>query len=72
MGNESGDVYDLRPYKIFMSLLDKWEIGFPLTDVLIIDALKAISRRCEADTSKLSADVRLTNCAELDLTCHSF
>lgn len=28
-----------RPYKIFISLLDKWEIGAPLTEVLLYDAL---------------------------------
>ena len=31
-----------RPYKVFISLLDKWEIGYPLTDVLIEDALRAL------------------------------
>ncbi|PWN52444.1 hypothetical protein IE53DRAFT_367211 [Violaceomyces palustris] len=33
-----------RPYKIFISLLDKWEIGQPLTRVLILDAFQALSR----------------------------
>lgn len=31
-----------RPFKIYISLLDKWEIGAPLTEVLIYDALKSI------------------------------
>jgi hypothetical protein len=31
-----------RPYKVFISLLDKWEIGYPLTDVLVEDALRAL------------------------------
>lgn len=31
-----------RPYKIYISLLDKWEIGAPLTEILIYDALKSI------------------------------
>ncbi|KDQ15544.1 hypothetical protein BOTBODRAFT_65254 [Botryobasidium botryosum FD-172 SS1] len=34
-----------RPYKIFISLLDKWEIGSLLTDVLLLDALKAVKDR---------------------------
>ncbi|KAN0061878.1 hypothetical protein ACQY0O_005872 [Thecaphora frezii] len=34
-----------RPYKIFVSLLDKWEIGQPLTKVLVLDALRALSRQ---------------------------
>ena len=35
---------DSRPFKIFISLLDKWELGGPLVDVLFYDALKAIKR----------------------------
>lgn len=30
-----------RPFKIFISLLDSWEIGTPLTEILILDALSA-------------------------------
>ncbi|KZT08595.1 uncharacterized protein LAESUDRAFT_757319 [Laetiporus sulphureus 93-53] len=37
-----------RPYKIFVSLLDKWEIGFPLTEVLVYDAFKALKATIEA------------------------
>src|SRR5258707_1775869 len=33
---------DARPFKIFLSLLDKWEIGSQLTDTLILDALRAV------------------------------
>lgn len=31
-----------RPYRIFISLLDKYEIGYALTDVLVLDALGAL------------------------------
>lgn len=31
-----------RPFKIFISLLDKWEIGASLTDVLVLDAFAAL------------------------------
>ena len=31
-----------RPFKIFISLLDKWEIGAPLTEVLVLDAFSAL------------------------------
>lgn len=31
-----------RPFKIFISLLDKWEIGGPLTEVLVLDAFAAL------------------------------
>ncbi|TFK56468.1 hypothetical protein OE88DRAFT_1715528 [Heliocybe sulcata] len=37
-----------RPFKIFVSLLDKWEIGTPLTEALIYDAFKAIKRILES------------------------
>ncbi|KAI5481667.1 cellular morphogenesis-related protein [Pseudohyphozyma bogoriensis] len=31
-----------RPFKIFISLLDKWEIGGPLTEVLVLDAFASL------------------------------
>jgi hypothetical protein len=36
-----------RPLKIFLSLLDKWEIGNPLSNMLIVDALEVIQARIE-------------------------
>lgn len=33
------EVERLKSYKIFNSLLDKWEIGFPLSEVLVLDML---------------------------------
>ena len=53
----SGDYSESRPFKIFISLLDKWEIGAALTDVLVYDALRAIKQFVELkpDTSE---DVR--------------
>lgn len=33
---------DTRPFKIFVSLLDRWEIGAPVTEALAIDALTAL------------------------------
>ncbi|GAA5963888.1 hypothetical protein JCM21900_003967 [Sporobolomyces salmonicolor] len=33
-----------RPFKIFISLLDKWEIGAQLTEVLVLDAFEALQR----------------------------
>ncbi|KAG8740013.1 hypothetical protein FRC10_004853 [Ceratobasidium sp. 414] len=37
--NQTGDT---RPFKIFVSLLDRWEIGGPATEALVIDALTAL------------------------------
>ncbi|MBW0470508.1 hypothetical protein O181_010223, partial [Austropuccinia psidii MF-1] len=31
-----------RPFKIYIALLDKWEIGVPLTKVLVLDAFRAL------------------------------
>ena len=33
-----------QPYKIIISLLDKWEIGYPLTEIIVLDLLRALSR----------------------------
>ncbi|GJE86225.1 Dopey, N-terminal-domain-containing protein [Phanerochaete sordida] len=33
-----------RPFKIFISLLDKWEIGAPLTEALVFDAFRALKQ----------------------------
>ena len=38
----SGEYAESRPFKIFISLLDKWEIGSALTEALVLDAFKAI------------------------------
>ncbi|EMD42316.1 hypothetical protein CERSUDRAFT_102665 [Gelatoporia subvermispora B] len=37
-----------RPFKIFISLLDKWEIGSPLTEVLVMTAFKAVKKALES------------------------
>ena len=35
----------LQSLKIFTSLLDKWEIGLPLSEVLVLDTLRVFQRR---------------------------
>lgn len=47
MFSPSGEYAESRPFKIFISLLDKWEIGAPLTEVLVYDALKAVKHLME-------------------------
>lgn len=47
MYSPSGDYSESRPFKIFISLLDKWEIGAALTDALVYDAFKAIKKFVE-------------------------
>jgi hypothetical protein len=55
----SGEYPESRPFKIFISLLDKWEIGSALTDILVLDALKAIRFLMQRDTEERNEDVRL-------------
>ncbi|KAJ3774387.1 Dopey, N-terminal-domain-containing protein [Lentinula raphanica] len=48
MVSPSGEYSESRPFKIFISLLDKWEIGAALSEVLVYDAFKAIKTLAEA------------------------
>ncbi|KZO91887.1 hypothetical protein CALVIDRAFT_601960 [Calocera viscosa TUFC12733] len=50
---------ETRPYKIFISLLDKSEIGIPLTERLCLDALKGLKQAIESDGGE-DSDVLLT------------
>lgn len=54
----SGEYSESRPFKIFISLLDKWEIGAPLTQALAYDSFKAIKHLGD-HASDSSEDVRL-------------
>lgn len=55
----SGEYSESRPFKIFLSLLDKWEIGAPLTQVLVYDSFKAIKHLGD-NASESSEDVSIT------------
>ncbi|KAH9948184.1 Dopey, N-terminal-domain-containing protein [Amylocystis lapponica] len=59
MFHPSAEYSQSRPFKIFISLLDKWEIGSPLTEVLIFDAFKAIKRAVDTGTDS-GDDVSMT------------
>ncbi|EJF67133.1 hypothetical protein DICSQDRAFT_151482 [Dichomitus squalens LYAD-421 SS1] len=48
MFNPSPEYSQSRPFKIFISLLDKWEVGLPLTEVLVYDAFKALRKALES------------------------
>ena len=50
MISPSGEYAESRPFKIFISLLDKWEIGAPLTETLVYDAFKAVMDLMENPT----------------------
>ncbi|KAF9067320.1 Dopey, N-terminal-domain-containing protein [Rhodocollybia butyracea] len=57
MVSPSGEYSESRPFKIFISLLDNWEIGAALSDVLVYDAFKAIKALTETGTEE---DVSMT------------
>lgn len=38
---------DTRPFKVFVSLLDRWEIGGPISEALVIDAFTALKLAME-------------------------
>ena len=50
MNAPSSEYSQSRPYKIFISLLDKWEIGGPLTDCLVLDAFQSLKTSIESDS----------------------
>lgn len=50
MFNPSPEYSPSRPFKIFISLLDKWEIGSPLTEALVFDSFRALKQGIESGT----------------------
>lgn len=42
--NNEGMAARQRPYKVILSLLDKWEISYPLTEVIVSDVLRALDK----------------------------
>ncbi|KAJ3739812.1 Dopey, N-terminal-domain-containing protein [Lentinula detonsa] len=59
MVSPSGEYSESRPFKIFISLLDKWEIGAALSEVLIYDSFKAVKSLADA-TSEGEEDISMT------------
>ncbi|TIC37851.1 hypothetical protein E3Q09_00517 [Wallemia mellicola] len=49
--------FDSRPYKIFISLLDKWEIGNNLTENVITEIIRSLKYHLENEND--SADVKI-------------
>ena len=54
LGLESHSVDAQRPFKVFLSLLDKWELGAALSDKLVVPALEAI----RAGLPRVSSNIR--------------
>ncbi|KAI5833359.1 hypothetical protein K523DRAFT_343112 [Schizophyllum commune Tattone D] len=59
MDAPSGEYPESRPFKIFISLLDKWEVGAPLTETLVYDALLDLKRLMQASHDP-SSDIAMT------------
>ncbi|KAI0050603.1 hypothetical protein FA95DRAFT_1536117 [Auriscalpium vulgare] len=59
MFSPSMEYSESRPFKIFISLMDKWEIGGPLTEVLVLDTFRALKVVFESG-AEVSEDVVLT------------
>ncbi|KAI0718921.1 Dopey, N-terminal-domain-containing protein [Cerioporus squamosus] len=59
MFNPSPEYSQSRPFKIFISMLDKFEIGLPLTEVLVYDAFKALRRALDSGPDS-SDDLTMT------------
>jgi hypothetical protein len=50
MFSPSTEYPESRPFKVFISLLDKWEIGGALTEAIILDVFKALKSLIESET----------------------
>jgi hypothetical protein len=46
-----------RPFKIMVSLLDKWELGGPLSELLVVDVLKTLRLKLLEDPVGENEDV---------------
>lgn len=57
-----------RPFKIFISLLDKWEIGAVLTEVLVLDAFGALHKNLRPEDDH--DEVRYSSCPTPLLETH--
>jgi hypothetical protein len=64
MFSPSTEYPESRPFKIFISLLDKWEIGGALTEAIILDVFKALKSLIESETTA-SEDVSVLFCRHL-------
>lgn len=51
-----------RPYKVVLSLLDKWEISYPLTEVVVSDVLRALDRASRDGELNEEVSVESTYC----------
>lgn len=47
--SESGDLQESqKPYRVFVSLLDEWDIGYPVIQAVFLDALRSLKRHVES------------------------
>ncbi|EIN14374.1 hypothetical protein PUNSTDRAFT_140678 [Punctularia strigosozonata HHB-11173 SS5] len=58
MFSPSVEYSESRPFKILISLMDKWEVGGPLMDALIYDAFRAVKK--SAERARGGEDITMT------------
>ncbi|KAH8998778.1 Dopey, N-terminal-domain-containing protein [Lactarius hatsudake] len=59
MSSPSTEYPESRPFKVFISLLDKWEIGGALTEAIVLDVFKALKSLIESGTAS-GGDIVMT------------
>jgi hypothetical protein len=64
---QSADIQ--RPFKIFLSLLDRWEVGAVLSERLAIPALDAIRAGLPGVAPEMRGEVRRLSTAVTDVRC---
>lgn len=57
--------FDSRPYKVFISLLDKWEIGHNLTKCIVSEIISSLECRLKDDVDT-NADVKVISSMVLE------
>ncbi|KAG0208460.1 hypothetical protein BGX28_000598 [Mortierella sp. GBA30] len=55
-----------KPYRVFVSLLDEWDIGYPVIQAVFLDALRSLKRR--VDSGNHGAELIQTASMWIDMT----
>jgi hypothetical protein len=60
-----------RPFKVILSLLDKWEISYPLTEVIVSDILRALDKYSRDGVLNEEVDSHACHLCFIRLTTYS-
>ncbi|KAK3825766.1 MAG: Dopey, N-terminal-domain-containing protein [Benniella sp.] len=65
--SDSDDLHESqKPYRVFVSLLDEWNIGYPVIQAVFLDALKSLKRH--VDSGNHGAELIHTATIWIDMT----